>query len=312
MNLFEANIRSVLVCNKFYGDEADLSADGIITNIEPRLAGCVDELRQIKSSMRIAGPEVPELIVHLMVRTRFLRDMVSQFLWAGVERLLEKMKDPEVFNRVVLNSLRNDPKILEESIGRYPLSQEQRRRLYKLALQNLPKSVEEMGPQFQEGIDVVIGMLKERLDQIKKDAHVKALLKSVAPESRLATLRGLNWSLVVSNNGGFILGDFGPLYEIEGKRRFMALPDKDDKVRAVYLPLSNKHLVVGSEDDVIPHIDFEQINCHVSECSYECFISSSRSSQKYSVFLGKNAYVLPDSAAHEIIHELLCDLGRQR
>lgn len=302
---FETNIRNVLVCNKFYEDVRGVSADGVITALERRLAGCVDRLRQEKSSIRIAGLDIPELVVHLMVRTRFLRDMVFQLLWIGVESLLEQMRDPKVFSKVVLNSLRSDPKILEEFIGRYPLSQEQRLRLYRLAVQNLPQLAEEMEPQFQRGIDVLIDMLKEHLDKIKRDAHIKSLLKSVAPESRLSMLKGLNWFLVVSNDVPLILGDFGPLYEIEGKRRFMALPDKDDKIKAVYLPLSNKHLIVGSEDDVLTYIDFEQVNFRVSECSYECFVSSSKSSRKYSVLLGQNAYILPDSTACEIVFELL-------
>jgi len=252
------------------------------------------------------------MVVHFMVRTRFLREMVSQFLWAGVENLLEQIRDPKVFSKVVINSLRSDPKILEEAIGRYPLSKEQRLRLYSLAVQNLPQLIEKNEPQFQTGIDVIIDMLRKHLDQIKRDAHIKSLLKSIAPEFRLSMLNKLNWFLLVSNEVSVILGDFGPLYEIEGERRFTALPDKDDKIKAVYLPLSDKHLIIGSADDVLPHIDFEQVNCRVSECSNECFISSSKSSQKYSVFLGQNAYILPKSIVHEIVLELLRESNLRR
>lgn len=310
---FETNIVNVAVQRNFYGGKQELSADNEITEFETQVVKPVKKLRQKKCSTRISGKVIPEFIAHLTARTKFIRDAALSNINCFCDWFFEQLSEPRTFHRFVLNFLSNNPKMLENDINEafkhYPLSQAKKSQLYQLAREQLPHFLRTQQKEFGVAIKALSEMIKEQLPFIAKKSHIKSLLKGVAPQFRVEPLKTLDWYLIVSKQTNLILGDFGPLSKIEGGR-YKALPDKDDKVGAVFLPISNRNLIVGIKSQEMPEINFEEVNCRISECSYEYFISSFNDShtKEYSKSIAQKAYILSDSELQEIISEACRDL----
>ena len=71
---FEANITKVGVEKYFYGKEGELSVDDEITELEGKYAPLIDELRDIQGKVEITDQRIPDLITHLVIRTKYVRD----------------------------------------------------------------------------------------------------------------------------------------------------------------------------------------------------------------------------------------------
>src|SRR5438105_4323424 len=76
----ETNINNVGVERDFYGRTEETDLDARMTHLETNVfSGLIDELRASRTNDddAIYDERIPELVVHLSVRTRQLRDSVS-------------------------------------------------------------------------------------------------------------------------------------------------------------------------------------------------------------------------------------------
>jgi hypothetical protein len=251
----------------------------------------------------------------MQVRTKWVRDVLTDALWSGVAQLFRYVKYPERLKKVALTYLKNNPEILrdelEKSLKAWQISKAQMDSLCQIAYQLAPHYLDATSDELTTGLEAVHRTLEERLPIIKKQSHVKVLRRGLVPPARINLLRRLHWFLLLSEQPHLILGDFGPLSLTSDHKRFKVLPDKDDRVDALFLPISQRHLVVASNTQACPRVDFEEINLQTAEHSDEYFVASSNNLcfQKYSAAIGKNAKIVPDSELAQIISQTLGDLS---
>lgn len=113
---FNSNIINVGVEGRFYTEPGDSTADDLITSAETSFSALVRGLRSGQSSS-LSDPQIPELIAHLEVRTRHLRE---NFLQTGeflVSKLLEFLSDEKAAESFLIRRFQNDPSMFRDSFA---------------------------------------------------------------------------------------------------------------------------------------------------------------------------------------------------
>jgi hypothetical protein len=151
--------------------------------------------------------------------------------------------------------------------------------------------------------------LQARLPAAVKHGHVTALAKAAVPEPRAIEYRKFHWFLITPTESDLILGDLGPFTAIRPRKRFKLLPEQGDVLEAVYLPISSRHLIVGSAEDISPAIDTRELNTAIASCSREFFIGSQRDlGHEYAIHVGENAYLISVKDLEVLSEQLFSEL----
>ena len=115
----------------------------------------------------------------------------------------------------------------------------------------------------------------------------------------------LRFSIVEDASGDMILGDSIVLFEVSGSRRYKTLLEGRDELKALFLPLTPKSVLVGTTEPaaMIP-IDLREA---IGRCSFEYFISSERTDRNESLQgeIGEDAPLLSEEEMNEIADESL-------
>src|SRR4051794_26220511 len=99
----ERNIKNVASENYFYGNPGESDLDGRITNLESAHGNLVNDLRRHPAhTTPIEDPEIPKLVAHLSTRTRHVRESILLTAEFMLERLREKLSDPEKLKRFLV------------------------------------------------------------------------------------------------------------------------------------------------------------------------------------------------------------------
>ena len=173
---FKSNIVNVGVEGGFYADEHDSEVDDLITAAESKFSMLVRSLRAHTVSS-LSDPMLPELITHLEVRTRHLRE---NFLHTGnfiVAGLLDFMSKEDAFADWLIRKIFDEPELIRQACEK------------ELADRNLPQSFLEpmvqlsmrLGPSLinrqKNELPTLASMLKpivaKRLKEAAKSGHVK-------------------------------------------------------------------------------------------------------------------------------------------
>ena len=112
------------------------------------------------------------------------------------------------------------------------------------------------------------------MPNITKGAHIKALSKGVTPEKFVEKFDGFDWSLNVTTKQNFILGDIGPVGRYAPSLEFMPFLFSKGELTQVFLPISDKHMIVGRSNTNLPYSEFDEINGASASLSQYYFISS--------------------------------------
>ena len=311
---FEASITDVGVSEHFYGSRTASGVDSQITDLEGEFAGYIDELRRKTRECRIGNDIIPDLVTHLMVRTKFVRDALFEVSDYVLELLTLNLLKSDNLERIILSQIRNHPEKFEKKVEQYlnplPFSKRQKRALLQLAMSQAPKLLEQQIGGFKSFVAMLGGELRKRLPNIIKESHIQALRKSLAPEPRVDVAHSLNWFLTIRDEGTFILGDVGPISGALSSGTFKAIPQMEDKVEEILLPISASHLVIGTVESNPPRMDVENVNYGSSRCSNEFFVSSRNSDRerRYAADLAKNSNLISEKQLENMVNELLLEL----
>jgi len=302
------NIINVGAERFFYTDGKDTKADDLITTVEGSFSKLVNDLR-MNLPTRVSDSQIPTLISHLEVRTRYLR---QSFLQAGdylVSRFLDFMSDEDFYPNYLERTFRNDPSMLREALSdeleKRGLPKTMLEQILEVSTPHLPDLIEQLKPTIRHTAAYMRVILPKKLEKAAKTGHIKALKKSVSPEVRIKRYKDLMYKLVDVPENDLILGDSVILYHIEGPRPYKAFVDKDDYLIGVILPLTSRRLLVGArnEFDVSRHNWPEAI----ARCSLEYFIANKYSGANCLLqgHIAKDAAPLTRAELEEIISEIM-------
>ena len=302
------NIVNVGVESFFYTDGNDTKADDVITAAEETFSNLVKELRT-SSPIRVSDPQIPELIAHLEVRTRHLR---QSFLQVGdylVSRFLDFMGDENSFTEYLERIFRNDPSMLREALTNELKKRGLPETMLETILENnsslLPALIEQMKPTLRPFAAYLRSELPSRLRNAAKSGHIRALKKGVSPEIKMGLYKDLQYAVADVRERSLILGDSAILFHVDGSKPYKTFIEKDDVLNAVVLPLTASRLLVGAcEGFIVSEHNWPET---IARCSLEYFIANDNSDINSFLqgMIAEDAAPLTRAELEEIITEFI-------
>ena len=277
---FEASIRDICVEEDFYGKNDELSVDSEITKLEPDFALLLDEVRNTEDRAEVINPKIADFITHLCIRTKHLRDSTRESYEYLVLKLEEYLSDFNNLKDHVFDSPLMIDCVLENISKQIPVSEDQKNQLKQLLPYFISKYFN--GKQFEiEALTLYFFQQVKTIPRKKiKESHIKALTKNTIPEPRAEMYRNMHW-FVLNTDVPLLLGDVGCVFEVEGKNHYRALTGKNDEIKAIYLPISSKQMLVGTAFLTPPPIDYHIFIEKYVKCCREFFICPKPSPHNY-------------------------------
>jgi hypothetical protein len=273
------NIRNKGAERFFYGSEDSL-LDKMITEAETKYAVIANQLRDLTSDSVLDDPLIAELVVHLSVRTKHFRTSVEQLGDLGLDMIQGFFQDPLDFEKFLFSHFQKNPNILQQEFNQIlSVCTPDQQRIIKTEIQRNPSlldnllrnSIAEMNsihPILMDSFE----SLKNDVQNMSKNAHIKSLSESIIPEKRVEKLRDLNWFLCVQVPGSYILSDAGALC-CTSNAQYKPLISGDEDIQDVFLPISSQHLLIGSIEPILKKTEIEAINQSSAAISKNFFIA---------------------------------------
>jgi len=305
---FNTNINNVGVEGFFYSEDDDRELDESITDSEKYFSSLVANLRSGEPVVSLGAERLAQLLAHFEVRTKHIR---QSFLESGTHLLDELLKfagDTKAFGSYFQRKTKQDPSLMRdamsEELKKHGLPQTMLPQVMQLSAPLLEQAMPNLLSQMPAIAEHLRAIMPSKLKGAAKSGHIKALNKTLAPEVKVRLYVNLNYRLVHSAEASFPLGDSVVLFHIEGERAFKPFFEKDDILKAVLLPISPHHVLVGSADDYQP--DLSSLPREIARCSLEYFISSeaSEANAQLSESIGANAHILSKPQIEAMISEL--------
>lgn len=257
----------------FYAVETEPDLDDKITLVEEKVfSPLIDRLRRGELD-EMSLRELPDLLAHLEIRSRHVRQNMASAGDACVQYILERMADPEVLAQLLRPHLTLDSPAFAQAIGEMPNADQ-----IKLLLAQRPDLLSgEFIDVLVRGAATHIAALlpgtKDMIARAVKQSHVRVMSDSVSPEKRADRFKPLNYSLETYAPGDLPLGDSIVLFHVTGERAFRPFLDKDDELIHVILPLASNLYLMGTAVDCQgpPTYDMPR---EIARCSMDYFIAS--------------------------------------
>lgn len=308
---FETNIINAAVGKAFYEFDGHTDIDAEITKLESKFAVSIQSLRQAETNTVIDDESIPELVVHLSIRTKHLRDSILGASDYVLKALIDFMATPSNLMAMVSKQMREDPKFLEQCLEQplreLGLKKKQKRMalsfLKEISISHLESSMAEAGLL----ISTLGQQLEGKMHEAAKQGQLQALARDLVPEPRVAEYRKLEWHLLPLSGGSLILGDSGPFARVE--QDFKPLPDKDDVLRAIYLPIGDRHLLAGVADESQLDLEPQEINDAAASCAMEFIVGSTKELvERHATLIGRRGFILSEDELNLLAQEVFSEL----
>lgn len=309
-NPYETNTKNVSVEKFFYGKEGELCADDEITKLEGEYSVLIEELRNKDDRVEVSDIRIGEFIVHLLFRTKLLRNFAHKSFKYMLDEFAEHFSDFKNIKKFILKRPDLIKEKLKKELKKYPASKSQKTMVMYKVKQMTPIIIEKQRIELEKMFQFLIEYAKKTLPEIVKGGHVKALAKKLTSGPRIGSYNNLRW-FVCKSTKPLILGDIGCLFEINGEKRFRAINDKDEQILNVFLPISSDRILVGVPSSM-PQFSFDVINEAIAKCSQEYFVCSASSENflKLHTLIGKDASILSNNELEQIVDGLIHDMRR--
>jgi hypothetical protein len=308
---FETTVENVGLEKHFYGRDGEISADEIITDVEGDYAKLVKRLREQTDGTEVHDERVSELVTHLSIRTKQLRESFRTSTEYLLDEITAYLADASNLETLVLSKPQLIQEELEKQLQGFQVPHAQKTFLIELVKAYAPALVDEHMTDVQNTLRELVGEIRTVLPRAIREGHIKALAKDPAPASRSQTYQGLRW-FVRESSTPVILGDIACLFEINANRRFKPFNDKGDPITNIFLPLSANKLLLGTAFSSAYHVDFGIINEAIAKCSYEYFVCSESSTEnaRLASMIGAWAGILTQEEIDGILSDIMTDLER--
>jgi Protein of unknown function (DUF4238) len=282
-----AHIRKKGAEKYFYGPE-DSYVDKTITDAESSYAKLVNSLRAYTKDATIQEDKIPELLAHMFIRSRNIRQTLVTLGDSMLDLLNRSLPDAEGATEWFVSYLQKN---LDEAGNHLP---DEQRHMFREIIQNNPESIrdlmkerkimEELIPQFRDAISPS----EMDIDGMVKAAHIDSLSESIEPQVRVSLYRGLHWFLSVKKPGSYILSD-AMVFCQKSNGDYRVILSVDEDFQSVFLPISSQHLLIGTKEVENLDVDVECINYASAYMSSDFFIASQRTKREaaYQKDLGK-------------------------
>lgn len=306
-SITERQINSIGADEYFYGHPSESAVDEELKKWESRFGSMVAQLRKIRVSQAVSDPLMPKLFAHMAIRTKNLRDSFSDAADRAMHGLADQSETPE--GQAYLQ------RQLDAEMSKQ-LNQEPVRSLIAQMPPTARKQLMEQIVSFKEGLNLTeqFGLKVRQIAgivdfaKIAGDAHVKSLANfEGGMPRRIDVLQPLNWFLNVQPPGTYVLGDIAVMAQHQQDDLLQSPLKEKDTPYAIFLPLSDKHLLVGSIDEASRSINPESVNESSAELSIDFFIASRNGGreQSYATRLGNRDGLLTNDEFDKVLQSIV-------
>jgi hypothetical protein len=272
----ESNTRDVAKQKFFHGDPAVSPLEGAIADRETGFSSLLQRVR----AGGIAPADVPlvcELVVHLAVRTKNLRDGVAQLERDVFDVAEEKLIAPDKnlrrrLRRAARKAFHDEMQKPELKTALSLLPPKQRRAAMavakaKVAKLNVPLEAASFFNLFR-------GQFAGAIDASARKTHLNILSQDMAPAKRVAELTSFAWTVVTPKGGVLVLGDVAVIGKVTGVDGFVhpITSDTDRPATAIILPIAPDAAIVGSIGPM-GEIPASELNTASVELSRDFFVA---------------------------------------
>ncbi|QDZ41668.1 DUF4238 domain-containing protein (plasmid) [Euhalothece natronophila Z-M001] len=309
---YQNNIKNVFVEKLFYGEKAEANCDNKITEQEKTYSRAIDELRNESKSIPIKDPIFSEFLCHLAMRSRALRQFSTKMANFTIEGISKCLSNHQNIIKLMESEIKNRLNLLTEEfykcLGREMTTEE--KQYLNSVLRNNPNLISNYIDSIPSELQGTFLSILESINLKKetKTAHNKALLGSTFENSKL---QELNWYLVVEKEGYFVLGDTPVICQGGTDNQYRPFPCDLEPLWAVYLPISSHHLIVGTQETVIPTINSATLNTAIIKCSSSCFIAERQEEflDASRLEIGKYHRYIEEMEPDQILSQALSEYG---
>jgi hypothetical protein len=308
----EPNIKNASVSKYFYGKKGALCVDNNITEFEGNYGPFLDELRAHKEQVDISDPRTSYLITHLVVRTKNVRYLYRESIGFLIDKIREYFSDFANLKEAVLWTMLNKPEMMEEYIEE-GFREHPELKPFENILRPLFPSLFLAFFNTQETENLIFCQLyfeniKNKLPKLLKEGHIKALSQGLTPKPRLEEYQRLKWHIYKTDDS-LILGDIGCLFEIKGLKRYKSITFEGDEIINVFLPISDRQMLIGTSYSDIASLDIKLINQEIAKCSTEFFICSKNCPQIGSLIslMGSEAEIVSKEEIKQAVNEIILE-----
>ena len=278
--IVESNTRDVAKQRYFHGDPADSPLEYDVAKGEASFAELVQKLRSGNAS-REDYTAVPELVVHLWVRTKNIRDGFAESCRGMIDLTQEMIEEcnrddsaRRALELVLGTAIENELRAPQNDALR-GLAPAQRLRMRKGLRRMIAQGgfLGELLPYLQSQRP----LLDTAADDAGRNTQLSSLSKELAPRARVEELSFLHWGVVPARGSRFVLGDVVVIAETERRSEYVNLTAADDAfpLVGVVLPLTPECALVGSRG-VITSLNASEINEASAALSRDFFVANQR------------------------------------
>lgn len=277
---FNTNIINVGLEGGFYSLEGDSEVDDAITLQESGYSGLIQALREGREESLSEPHTIADLLAHLEVRSRHLRQNFLRTADHLATELLRFLEDGEAFGSYIKRKILNDHTMLKGVI-----EEELKQRGIELTAAQIDEIVRASRPMLEANLPAmddlasIVNHFKSSIPKIissaSKTGHINALRKTLSPPVKKDVYSSLKFHVIHSPDCEIPLGDSMLIFQLEGERKFKPFFEIDDRMEAIYLPLSSDRVLVGRTNDAA--IDLSDLPLAIAKCSLEYFISGKKS-----------------------------------
>ena len=273
------NTKNVGKVRLFYGETADTGIETSISLAESKFAECLQTISKSGAVDCSESRTIGAMVANLSIRTKYLRDGLAdigdKLLGSLITYFAEKEQTlaaqellrnhPEAIRNGFADLLRTDPSVSTDPAIRVAISQ----RMEQLLIKNISQLLKASGTDFQELFTSLGTFLN--FDDIARRAHLKVMKTNVAPDIQADLYAGLAWC-VMQTDRDLVLGDCGPMGGNDSGeiRPVFAIVNQ---LRAVYLPIAPRLLLVGTVEHEERGVDSSALNQATVENSRDFFIA---------------------------------------
>lgn len=309
---FNTNVKNVGVEGAFYSDEAGSQVDDQITAAEGRLGSLIAEMRKPADARLPRAVEIAELVAHLEVRSRHLRQNFVQIGSVALDQMLAFIADDQRFIPWAMRSIQRDSRPLLRAIGddlrRRGLPLSLAPKMLQLSKPLLPRLARSAAKDFALLAENLRSQLPSMVKQAAKNGQLNGLRSNVAPPVKVSTYGKFTYRLHAAEANPLPLGDSMVLFHIAGDRGYRTFTQADEPVLAVLLPLSPRLLLVGSKGNYQP--DLSNMPSAIAACSLEHFVADQSSTEFVALQarLGESAAILSRQEIERLLDEAFAEL----
>lgn len=277
----EVSTKDVAVGRLFY-ETPDETADPEITAGETGFGALVTQLREGPLGTPLPSEGIPELVAHLVTRSKHFRDSLEEMGDEALAQFQEFIAKPGALLRLIGSNPTANEEMKQrvlDNLSETLSPEEMVRAQYEINanwLRILKEGLRKDGPIFQAILFDVFSKVREKIPEMVKAHHVKTLQANLAPELRVQQFENLTWVMHQARSP-LVLGDVVALVEVNENRRFKPYGEAGDSLIGVYLPIAPDRLLVGRPVGEARQVDLKSFRAEYIGACREFFITEKRS-----------------------------------